>query len=77
MSTVSFKNKVTQTLYSLYLHMEAHFLVFFICPARVLRHLQQKQLTHLGIRSLGLCHYSTGMAMCHKRENLKFAANTV
>ena len=67
MSTVSFKNKITQTLYSLYLHREAYFLSL-ICPARVLRHLQQKQLTHLGIRSL---------VMCHKRENLKFAANTV
>ena len=29
MSTVSFKNNVTQTLFSLYLHGEAHFLVFF------------------------------------------------
>ena len=29
MSTVSFQNKVTQTLFSLYLHREAHFLVFF------------------------------------------------
>ena len=29
MSTVSFKSKVTQTLFSLYLHREAHFLVFF------------------------------------------------
>ena len=29
MSTVSFKNKVTQTLFSHSLHREAHFLVFF------------------------------------------------
>ena len=29
MSTVSFKNNATQTLFSLYLHGEAHFLVFF------------------------------------------------